>query len=145
MRKHLVWLSASVLSLALTACPKDKADTSSEALSQTEARETVDESSVSSQAADITSASAEIATNLTIGGAVEAAAQQVQAFYASQLPCADVSLAGATLTIVYGAKPGNCVFNGHTFTGKATHTIEKNETGEVVVKHAWDSLSNGRV
>jgi hypothetical protein len=143
MRSHLVGIAVSVLALSLTACPKDK--TSSEDLSQTEARESVDESSASAQAEDLTTASVEISTNFTIGGAVEKAAQQLQSFIATELPCANVTLSAATLTVVYGANPGNCVWHGHTFSGTTSVTVSKNDAGEVVVKHTWTDFSNGKV
>src|SRR6188474_2715035 len=75
--------------LALTGCPKEKQLTSSEA------RMALEEAGASSSAENLMSASVDISTNFTIGQAVENAAAELQTFIASQLPCADVSLAGA--------------------------------------------------
>ncbi len=108
-----------------------------------EAREALEESSVASQAAALVGASVEVSTDFTIGDAVERAAEQVRDFVQSQLPCAEIELSRATLAIAYGARPGNCTFNGHTFEGTHTITVERNEERDVVVQHQWDGLSNG--
>jgi dipeptidyl aminopeptidase/acylaminoacyl peptidase len=126
---------------ALAGCPKDK----EEPLSSSEARLATDESSVATQASDLTTTSVELTTNFTIGGAVQNAAQELKTFVVSQLPCADVSLADATLTVKYGAKPGNCVYRGHTFHGTHTVRIDKNDAGDVQVHHAWTDFTNGVV
>src|SRR6201999_4674656 len=68
---------------------------------------------------------------------------ELKAFITSQLPCADVTLSGATLTVEYGANPGNCVYHGHTFSGQSSITVTKNEMNEVIVDHEWTNLSNG--
>ena len=128
-----------VLPFALSACPKDGD------LTAAEAQESVQQASASSQAESLASASVDISTNFTIGGAVENAATELKAFIASQLPCADVTLAGATLTVNYGANPGNCTYHGHTFSGQSSITVSKNEMSEVIVDHQWTSLSNGLV
>jgi hypothetical protein len=59
------------------------------------------------------------------------------------LPCAAVTLSGSTLTVQYGAHPGNCVYHGHTFSGTSAITVTKNDMNEVVVDHLWTALSNG--
>jgi hypothetical protein len=110
-----------------------------------EAREAVTEASVSSQASDLTSASIDITTSFTIGQGVQAAANEIKTFIESQLPCADIQLANATLTIVYGAKPGMCFYRGHQFSGKAQVTVTKDDMGDVIVDHVWTDLSNGLV
>ena len=146
MRRALVWITASALALSLTACPKDNGTgTSSSALTQEEAKASVDQSSASAQVEDLTSASVEISTNFTIGQAVEAAAKQLQDFIAAEMPCASITLSGATLTVVYGAKPGNCTYNGHVFSGTTTVSVSSNDNANVVVKHTWTDFSNGKV
>jgi len=116
----------------------------SSAITASEASEALDEASVSSQASELTSASIDIATNFTIGEAAAQAAQDLQAFIVSQMPCADVTLSGATLTVVYGAKPGLCVYDGHTFSGTHAITITPTTDG-VEVDHTWTALSDGVV
>lgn len=128
-----------VLPLALSACPK-KGE-----LTAAEAEESVRQASASTQAESLASASIDISTNFTIGGAVESAATELKALYASQLPCAAVTVARATLTVEYGAKSGNCTYRGHTFAGHSTVTISKNDMNEVIVDHVWTGLSNGIV
>jgi hypothetical protein len=62
----------------------------------------------------------------------------------SQLPCAEVSLEDRTLSIEYGAN-GDCDFNGQTYSGLHTITLESIDAGEAVVMHSWDELSNQTV
>ena len=143
MRSPTIALVAG-LSLLLTACPKDKAADSSP-MTVGEAHEALDESTTESQASSLTTSSVEISTNFTIGKAVQEAAGELKTFIGTQLPCADVQLAGATLTVKYGAKPGNCVYNGHTFSGSHSITLSKNDDAQVLVDHTWTDLSNGVV
>ena len=127
------------LPFALSACPKQ------DALTAAEAQESLQQASASSQAENLASASVDISTNFTIGSAVENAAAELKTFVSSQLPCADVTLVNATLTIEYGVNPGNCVYHGHHFSGSSSVTVSKNEMNEVVVDHVWTNLSNGVV
>ncbi len=140
------YVRASVFGLALTTfalggCKKE-ADTE---LTSAEAREALTESSASSQASELTSTSVELNTNFTIGGAVEKAADELKTFIGTQLPCADVTLLGAKLTVKYGVKAGNCEYKGHHFSGETTVTVAKNDAGDVIVDHTWNNLSNGLV
>jgi len=129
--------------LSLNAC-MFRAGGSSTTMTSGEASEALDEASVSAQASELTSASIDIATNFTIGQAASQAAQDLASFIASQLPCADITTSIDTLTIVYGAKPGVCTYNGHVFSGTQTITIIPTSTG-VEVDHAWSNFSNGVV
>ncbi len=120
------------------------------ALTREEAAEAVEEVKVSSQASALTSESVEISANFTIGGAVKDAGIQLKEFIVSQMPCADVDLdtsdeKQATLTIEYGAKPGNCTFRGNEIHGRHIVSVARNEMDLVVVDHVWDGLSNGKV
>lgn len=135
-------VAASCLALLLTACPKDKADSP---MTQGEAHDALEESTVESQATALTTSSVEISTSFTIGKAVEEAAAEVRTFIGTQLPCADVTLAAATLTVKYGAKGGSCVYKGHTFSGTHVITVSKNDDAQVLVDHTWTDLSNGVV
>lgn len=133
-------LAASSLALVLCACPKED-----ESLTGAEARDATEEASVSSQASALTSSSVEISTSFTLGQGVQQAANEVRTFIQSQLPCADIQTKDATLTVTYGAKPGNCTFHGHTFTGTHAITITRNVDDQVIVDHVWTDLSNGKV
>ena len=130
-------------SLLLSACPKK--DEPEDAMTLGEASQAVEESSLDAQAASITSNTIELSTSFTIGAAVEEAAGEVKSFIESQLPCAEVLVQGATLSVSYGKKPGLCMFRGQTFSG--THSIQliKTEPGELQVQHTWASVSNQRL
>jgi len=134
-----LYLLALPLAITLTGCPKERELTSAEA------QESLQQAAASSQAESLAAASIDISTNFTIGGAVENAALELKTFVASQLPCADVTLANATLTIEYGVNPGTCLYRGHTFSGTSAVTVSKNAMNEVVVDHVWTGISNGVV
>ena len=127
--------------LVLTGCPKDREDP----LTLGEATSALEQASDAGQAEGLTSASVDISTNFTIGTAVQDGAAELQAFIGTQLPCADITLAEATLTVVYGAKAGNCTYRGHTFKGTHSISIERNEEAQVSVHHEWTDFSNGVV
>ena len=131
-------LLVPVVLLSVAGCQQQEALTSQEA--QTASQEL----QVESQSQALTSNTVELATNFTIGGAVEHAADELRAFIQSQLSCADVTLSGNSLTIQYGARSG-CEFRGQTFTGEHEVTISKNDVDDVVVDHVWTDLSNGKV
>jgi hypothetical protein len=132
-----------VLTVVLSGCPKQKDD--GETLTAAEALQAVEESTLASQAENLTSASVELTTNFTIGQAVQNAAQEIQTFIQSQLPCAEITLADATLTVKYGVNPGKCTYRNQTFSGTHTVHVSKNDNAEVVVEHTWAGLTNGRV
>jgi hypothetical protein len=139
MNRALCLLAALPLTLTLTGCPKEGELTSAEA------QESLQQAAASSQAENLAAASVDISTNFTIGGALESAAGELKTFIDSQLPCADVTLEGATLTIEYGVNAGNCTYRGHTFTGSSSLTVSKNAMNEVEVDHVWNAFSNGQV
>ena len=127
--------------LVLTGCPKQKEDP----LTLGEATAALQQASDAGQAEGLTSASVDISTNFTIGKAVKEGAQELGTFIGTQLPCADITLMDATLTVVYGAKPGNCTYRGHTFSGTHSISIERNDDAKVEVHHEWTDFSNGVV
>ncbi len=126
--------------LVLTGCPRDK----EEPLSAGEASQALEQASDAGEAEGLTAASVDISTNFTIGKAVKDGAAELKNFIATQLPCADITLEDATLTIEYGVNPGNCVYKGHTFSGKQVISVEKNDS-TVQVHHEWTDFSNGVV
>lgn len=127
--------------LVLTGCPREK----EEALTLGEATQALQQASDAGQAEGLTSASVDISTNFTIGKAVRDAAAELGTFIGAQLPCAEVTLADATLTVVYGAKPGNCLYRGHTFSGTHSVRVDRNQDAQVSVHHEWADFSNGVV
>lgn len=136
--------TALLLGAFLTGCPKDQ-QANDQPMTTGEASQALSESTADSQAATLTQNTIEIATNFTIGKGVADAAGELKTFIASQLPCAEIELANATLTVTYGAHPGNCTYNGHTFSGEHQITLSKNEMGDVEVDHKWTEISNGIV
>jgi hypothetical protein len=110
-----------------------------------EATAALEQASDAAQAEGLTSASVDISTNFTIGQAVADSAAELRTFIATQLPCADITLQDATLTVVYGAKDGSCTYRGHTFSGTHSIGIERNEDATVQVHHEWTDFSNGVV
>jgi hypothetical protein len=139
----LTFAALGLLSLTVSACTVKASN--DEPVSQSEALDAVDETSLSSQAGSLTSASIELSTNFTIGQAVDKAAAELRTFVLTQLPCADVAVSGNTLSVTYGTKPGNCVYHGHTFSGRTQVRITHNDAGDVVVDHTWTDFSNGVV
>ncbi|MCA9520053.1 MAG: hypothetical protein KC609_03740 [Myxococcales bacterium] len=114
-------------------------------MSLSEATLAVEESALLSEASMVVNGTIEISTSFTIGQAVEEAAAEIRAFVASQLPCAKLTLVAATLTVEYGAQAGGCSYRGMTYSGTHTISVERNATGDVIVRHDWSKLSNGRI
>ncbi len=133
-------LALLVLPVVLSACPKKD-----EELTFAQAQESLEQAAASSQAENLAAASVDISTHFTIGGALQSAATELKAFVTSELPCADVTLEDATLTIEYGAHSGNCAYRGHEFTGSSSITVSRNDMNEVAVDHVWTNLSDGVV
>ncbi|MBI4956107.1 MAG: hypothetical protein HY908_29070 [Myxococcales bacterium] len=139
MKKLAITLALATLGLGtLAGCPKESA------LTFGEAAQALEEAQASTQAASVVGATIELTTSFTIGAAVEQAAQEIGAFIAAQLPCAEIALAGGELTVHYGALPGNCAYQGQTLTGTHTIGVVKNAAGEIVVSHEWSEISNGK-
>ncbi|RME20492.1 MAG: hypothetical protein D6806_16240 [Deltaproteobacteria bacterium] len=107
-----------------------------------EAQEALEEIELASQASALEASCAEIATNFTIGQAVDKAAEEIRDYIASQLPCAEITLDGAKLTVTYGALGGNCTWRGQTFSGSHSITVTSAGGGVLQVDHVWDGLSN---
>jgi hypothetical protein len=114
-------------------------------LTLSEVQQALEESAQAEQALTFADGTVEITTHFTIGQAVEAAAQELRDFIRSQLPCAEITLDGATLTVVYGANPGNCTYHGQTFSGSHSVEIVSASQGNLVVHHVWDELANQRL
>lgn len=139
--KHRVFalvIAGSAL-LGTEACKQPAEMTTGEAL------QAVQEASASGDAENVTSGSIEITTDFTIGQAAENAATEIRTFIETQLPCAAITVTGATLSVEYGAKAGNCTYKGNTYSGKHEITVSRNEMANVVVDHVWTKLSNGRL
>jgi hypothetical protein len=140
MRPMLLAISTLGCLVFLAGCPPMHGDS----LSASEAQEALEESSISSQAETLLADGVEVSTHFTIGGAVQKAAEELRAFIESQLPCAEVTLKDATLSIEYGRNGGACTFHGNRFAGKHVISVMRSE-GEVLVHHEWDGFNNGKV
>lgn len=135
MRRMMLLVAVPFLALG---CNQD-------ALTYQEAADALDESALESQASSVTSTPIEISTNFTIGSAVEKAASELHTFLVSELPCATVSVSGATITTQWGAAGGSCTYHGLTYSGTSTLTIKQNDSSTVEVDHTWTNLTNGKV
>jgi hypothetical protein len=137
-RPHAVPVLLSLVLAALAACKSD-------ALTHDEAVAAVTEASLASQAEDVTATPVEISTNFTIGSAVEQAAADLRAFLASEIPCAQITVQGATVTTAWGAAGGTCTYNGLTYSGTSSVTIKKTDAATLEVDHTFTDFSNGVV
>lgn len=135
---------ALTFAVALAGCPRNKAR-SDESFTKAEAELALEEASASTSAESLASANVELSTSFTIGGGVEQAAAELRTFFASQLPCAEVTLEGSTLSVEYGVNAGSCTYRGHEFSGSSSITVERNSDDQIAVHHEWNSLSNGVV
>jgi hypothetical protein len=136
--KARLWLLGSLpVATTLAGCP-------AEDLTYAEAQDAVREAALASEATSIAEGSVEIATSFTLGQAAEAAAAEVRDFIESQMPCAEVTLVDKTVTVVYGAKAGECVWRGRTMSGTHVITFLKTDS-QIEISHEWQDISNGRV
>ncbi len=133
---YLFVLALAIFVSGVGPCQKEK-------LTNEQALEALGEAALSNQAMSFIAGSVEISTNFTIGGAVEQAAEELQVFIESQLPCAQITLEGATLTVVYGVNPGECTYNGNEYFGTHTITVSSASIGNLVVDHEWTNFTNG--
>ncbi|HEY3498657.1 MAG TPA: hypothetical protein VGK73_28395 [Polyangiaceae bacterium] len=131
------------LAVALAGCPKNKER--EERFTLAEAELALDEASASTSAESLASANVELSTSFTLGAGLEQAAEELRTFFQSQLPCARVTLEGATLSVEYGVNAGSCSYRGHEFSGTSSITVERNSSDQVAVHHEWIGLSNGIV
>jgi hypothetical protein len=141
--RPVLLLAATCFAATLTACPREEEPDGP--MTRAEAREALEESALETQASALTTSSIEISTRFTIGQAVENAAAEVKTFIQTQLPCAEITLDGGSLTVEYGKKPGLCIYRGQSFTGSHAITVTRNDEAQVLVQHTWTDLSNGRV
>jgi hypothetical protein len=114
-------------------------------LTREEAASSLAEAALEAEAAQIVSAPIEVGTNFTIGQAISTAASELRRTLERELPCANVTLDAATVVTDWGVRSGCAAASGGALTGRSTLTITRNDAGAVVVTHAYQDLSNGRV
>jgi hypothetical protein len=85
----------------------------------------------------------EITTQFTLGQAAADAAQELRDWVASQLPCAELSLDGATLTMDLGTLDDACTYQGKTYAGVIVLEVVSADADAVLVRHTWSSLTDG--
>ncbi|MGB0679194.1 MAG: hypothetical protein ACPGUV_05990 [Polyangiales bacterium] len=134
MQQLRTWLTFGVL--LLLGC---------EELTRQEAQEAVDELQLSAQTTALTANSIELGTSFTLGAAVETAAVELRDFIRGQLPCATLSLQGATLSIDYGSTGSGCTYRGVAYFGQHAITLERADANETVVQHRWTAMRNSVV
>jgi len=117
----------------------------SQELTRAEAREALSSSVSSARGESATTEVISVTTSFTLGEAVEDAAEELRAWWASQADCADISRDGATVTVDFGDLSDDCTYNGHTYAGLASVTVERTDEQDVLVSWVFDALSNGDV
>lgn len=84
----------------------------------------------------------EVTTTFTLGQAVDAARDELRAFWESQAPCATVEVEPGTVIVDFGTSEG-CSWNGRVWTGQSRIELVSVGEGEAEVQHTWTALSNG--
>lgn len=110
-----------------------------------EAREALEQVVVSGEGEAVTSEVIEISTDFTLGEAAAVAAEELYNWFVSQLPCSEVALDGTTVVVDYGTLDDACVYNGHTYAGLSSVTVDRTDEDDVQVTHHWDGLTNGDI
>src|SRR5688500_6558491 len=110
-----------------------------------EALDALDQVNRSGRGDQATSEVIEVSTDFTIGGALEDAAAIIADFWESQAPCTTVTWSGATTTVDYGTLDDACAFEGRTYAGVNTITVQSTTQGEREVPHDWDTFTEGFV
>ncbi|MBN1606614.1 MAG: hypothetical protein JW940_08260 [Polyangiaceae bacterium] len=143
MTQHAsVRVALCAAALVFAACPRDKND---DPLTLAEASQALEETTLESQAQALASDSIELSTHFTIGQAARDAAAELREFILAELPCAQLTLEDATLTVDYGVEGDACLYHGKRITGQSRVSVAKNDRDDVVVEHSWTDLSNGIV
>jgi hypothetical protein len=124
--------------ILVAACNQD-------ALTHDEAVDALTESSIDSQASALTATPVEVSTHFMIGTAVADAADQLRAFLVAEIPCAQITLEGSTITTHWGATGGTCTYKGMTYSGTSSVTIQRTDASTLEVDHTFTDLSNGVV
>lgn len=135
-------LTLLALAVSLPACKKDEEENGN--LTAAEAQQALTESASAASVESMTSSEIELTTDFTIGEGVEKAAADIREFYESQIPCADVSLERARVTVDFGVD-GDCPWRGRTYTGQKTVEVGRASREGVQVTHGWTDFSNGAV
>jgi hypothetical protein len=114
-------------------------------LTEGEAQVTVAEAQLAAEAEALVAGSVALATSFTLGGDTSAGAADLAMRVEAALPCAGVSVDGATLYVEYGARPGACAFGGQTYAGSQAITLVATAPDAAVVELAFDGFHDEAV
>jgi hypothetical protein len=87
----------------------------------------------------------EISTDFTIGGAVEDVVDALHDWFTSQMPCAEITVEGASVEVDFGELGDACVHRGRTYAGVVLLEITSADAGIIEVQHTWADLTDGDV
>jgi hypothetical protein len=132
-------LTVLPFAIALNGCSNE------EKLTADEAEESLLHLMPASAAENLTDAAVDLSLQFAPGDSPEKATFKLMNGIGADLPCAQVSVDGLTLTVEYGVNPGNCEYRRHTFSGTSSMTVRENESGETVLDQVWTGLSDGVV
>jgi hypothetical protein len=110
-----------------------------------ELREAFEAVLVSNAGSALTGEAVEISTSFTLGQAWEEAVQNTRDFYESQIPCSTVSVDARTVTIDFGELADACTYDGRTYAGLQSMTIEGIDAGVAELSHNFTGFTNGTV
>ncbi len=114
-------------------------------MTQLEAAEAMGEALASGKGEALTNEVVEVSTDFTMGAALEAAAEELAAWWQSQAPCTIVTVDGSTVELDFGDLEDDCSYNGHTYAGITRITVESTDEQQLLVSHEWQDMTNGDV
>lgn len=132
--RNLILLST----LSLAACGDRE-------LTRAEGREAVEAAISSARGEAATTEVIAVSTDFTLGGAAQDAAEELRAWWAAASPCAAVSRDGATVTVDFGDLSDDCTYDGHSYGGAVTVTVDRTEASDVGVSWTFEAFTNGDV
>ncbi len=139
MSRAPLLLTALAALAAVTGC------TTSDEMTGLEALQALQEVGSSDRGERAVAEPIEVSTDVTIGDAIESAAQTIADFWESQADCTTVTVEGNVATIDYGGLDDPCEFNGRTYAGVNTVAVESTAAGALEVAHTWSGFTDGEV
>ncbi|MCB9730123.1 MAG: hypothetical protein H6744_12525 [Deltaproteobacteria bacterium] len=113
-------------------------------LTQEEAKVAVEEVKLATEAGELVGATVELSTDFTIGEGIERAAQTLADFAESQVPCSTITVSSGRVSVDFGELGDGCRFQGRTYAGTVTWTVESATPDAIVVRHEWTGFRNER-
>jgi hypothetical protein len=109
-------------------------------LSPAEAREALHQVVLSTAGQATVADLIELSTTFSRGLAPADAATELAGQIGESMPCASPSVTGTTIALAYGA---GCEYEGRSYSGASSVTVERNEDTSVEVTHLWTGVSDG--